>query len=62
MRRTLNSLILIAAFAQLSGCGGGTTINTKPLTEEEKAAIKIEDEKVRDEEGGNNKPVKPGKK
>lgn len=51
----------VVGFSALAavGCGGGTVINTAPLSDEQKKAIKEEDQRVIDEEGG--KPVKPGK-
>ena len=36
----------------LSGCGGSTTINTSPLTDDQKKQIAEEDKRIADEESG----------
>lgn len=43
-------LACLAAFA--AGCGGDTKYEPKPLTDEQKRAIKEEDDKVLNEESG----------
>lgn len=57
---------IIAGFlfvALIAGCGSDkTVIPTKELTDEQKKAIKAEDAKVADEEGGNNAKNRKGKK
>jgi hypothetical protein len=48
-------LFVLGFLSLLAGCGGGdskATINDKPLTDAEKAAIKAEDDKVNAEEQG----------
>ena len=58
--RSVLRYMLVAGIGILSvGCGGETTLSTKPFTDEEKAKIKAEDEAVAAEEGG--KPVKKKK-
>jgi len=37
------------------GCGGKTGVDTKPFSDEQKAAIKAQDKKVEDEESGKNR-------
>ena len=52
MVRMIAGFLLVALIA---GCGSDkTVIPTKELTEEQKKAIKAEDAKVAQEEGGNN--------
>ncbi|MCU0706111.1 MAG: hypothetical protein MUF18_19280 [Fimbriiglobus sp.] len=59
MLRWFVAIVIVFSSLAAVGCGGGTVINTAPLTEEQKKAIKEEDQRVAEEEGG--KPVKPGK-
>lgn len=63
MRRFL--LILVAGPAiAMAGCGAKTTINTEPLTEEQKRQIAIDDKNIADEEsqGSAGKSAKKGGK
>lgn len=59
MNRT-RSLLCTLALVTLAGCGGGGQLpmNTTPLTDEQKAAIKKEDASVDAEESPNNKAGK----
>jgi hypothetical protein len=54
--RTLLTLVLVAVVAAAAGCGGGssTSLNTAPLTDEQKAKIKEQDRQVDDEENARN--------
>lgn len=49
MTHRLVALALLAALAA-AGCGGKPTLNTAPLTDADKAAIKAEDRQVTEEE------------
>ena len=63
MRKML--MIMVLAQAMLTvGCGAKTTINTAPLTEEQKRQIAIDDKNIADEEsqGSAGKASKKGKK
>lgn len=62
MRALGLSLVATAVTALVAGCGSNETKLPPPLTEEEKQAIKEEDKRVADEEGGKPQPKKPGKK
>jgi hypothetical protein len=63
MRRTLTTALILAAGTVLAaGCGSKTVINTAPLSDEQKAAIKAEDERVADEESGGTANKKKGKR
>jgi predicted small lipoprotein YifL len=54
-RSLLGALVL----ASLAGCGGSQPpLNTTPLTDEQKAAIKKEDAAIDAEESPNNKAAK----
>lgn len=65
MRRLITSAAALVALAVV-GCGD-TTVNTAPLSDEQKKAIQEDDKRVFDEEGGKQgkagagKPT-PGKK
>ena len=59
IQRIAGSLLV----AWVIGCGSDkTVIPTKELTDEQKKAVKAEDAKVADEEGGNNGKNRKGKK
>lgn len=62
MRAIGLSLFAAMVAALAVGCGSNETKLPPPLTEEEKQAIKEEDKRVADEEGGKPQPKKPGKK
>ena len=49
MKRILFALALAGA-ASAGGCGSKASINTAPLTDEEKAAIKAQDEEIDNQE------------
>lgn len=62
----MRKAILIAGLVGLvgaAGCGDSTTLNTAPLTEEEKRKIKEEDQRTEDEEmtGGTGEMPKKAK-
>ncbi len=66
MKRVFSSTLSFVVFAGLCGCGDDKTVLPGPLTDEQKKAIKAEDEKVALEEGGGprknaRKAAKPGK-
>jgi hypothetical protein len=54
------SCVLIAlGLSGLIGCGGNKTqLNTSPLTDEQKAQIKADDQRIDEEESPNNKTRK----
>ena len=54
---------LAALVLGLVGCGAKTTINTTPMTDEEKAKVRAEDKQIADEEsqGTAGKAKKGGK-
>jgi len=63
--RTRIGLILLLATTALCGCGSDTPAvpaEALKLTPEQAAAIKKQDEAVRDEEGGPEKVTKPGRR
>ncbi len=60
-RILLCSVLFVTASLTLIGCGG-TVINTDPLTDEQKAAIKAEDNAVDEDESPGNKTRKEKKK
>lgn len=60
MKRVLLLSLTSLVLAGLCGCGDSKTVLPGPLSDEQKKAIKAEDEKVALEEGGG--PRKNGKK
>jgi hypothetical protein len=54
------SYVLVAlGLSGLIGCGGNQTqLNTSPLTDEQKAQIKADDQRIDEEESPNNKTRK----
>ncbi len=55
-------IALVGAALGLSGCGAKTTINTTPLTDEQKKQIAEEDKRTADEESGGTAGKTPPKK
>jgi len=53
MRRSTRLALLVALLAGC-GCGRSTTLNTAPLTDEQKREIKENDRKTDEEENGPN--------
>lgn len=52
-------LLVVIGLSGLTGCGGNKTqVNTSPLTDEQKAQIKADDERIDEEESPNNKTRK----
>jgi hypothetical protein len=52
-------LALGVMFVGLVGCGGsGTQLNTAPLTDEQKAQIKADDQRIDEEESPDNRTRK----
>jgi hypothetical protein len=60
--RTLFTAWAAAAAVAAAGCGGNTTLNTAPLTDEQKAQIKQEDAEREAEEGGYGKKSKAARR
>lgn len=58
----LRTMILVLPFLFACGCGSNETKLPGALTEEQKKAIKAEDDKVAEEEGGKNGKNRKGKK
>lgn len=49
------SALFACVFLASVGCGGKTGVDTKPFTDDQKAAIKAQDKSVEDEESGKNR-------
>ena len=60
MHRGIIIAVALSVFAAV-GCGGGTVINTAPLTDEQKKASQDETQRVFDEEGGKQGKAGAGK-
>jgi hypothetical protein len=60
----MRKVILLAGILALAaaGCGNSTTLNTAPLTDEEKQKIKEEDRRIDDEERSGSGTKVPRKK
>lgn len=55
----LYCFLMVIVLSGLTGCGGNKTqVNTSPLTDEQKAQIKADDQRIDDEESPNNKTRK----
>ena len=63
MNCVLSALALFVGAAAAGGCGGGKPpLNTAPLTDEEKAAIKAQDQEVDEAERSGSGTATKGKK
>jgi hypothetical protein len=60
--RKLIRLVGLLALAAAAGCGNSTTLNTAPLTDEEKRKIKEEDQRIDEEERSGSGTKVPRKK
>jgi hypothetical protein len=62
MKHLIRALAIVAGAVATAGCGGKTTMNTAPLTDEQKAQIKAADKSVDDEERSGSGTAQPAKK